>query len=444
MNVVLVAIDSLRADHLGCYGYDLPTSPHIDALAQESMLFERAFAPGIPTTPSFTTLMTGLHPYRHGILAHLTDRRLKPNILTLPQMAHRAGWATAGIDNLAVQGSGRGSWMARGFDYYSAFLFKPFSNQCEELTHRALSFVDDLSEQPFFLFTHLWDPHTPYGPPPPYDEMHYHKGRNRYSVEQIRQVAPEYYDAFIADMKLKHPNDYDWIVAQYDGEISYVDTQIGRLVEHIKAKNLWDDTIFVLMSDHGEAFGEGGFHFDHHGLYDAVMRVALMMHVPEMAPRRSNALVSIEDIFPTLCELAGWPLPDYEMTGRSFVPALDGNAARQEIFAVEATRQASLAVRGDKWKFIQPITQDKSGAALMDFHGNQRDAASLLFDLQNDPQETRNVADENPQVRDEMASRLNEWHNNEVTRRAGDDPVLDGLTLPVSSFLKRIDGRKTA
>ncbi len=107
MNVVLVAIDSLRADHLGCYGYDLPTSPHIDVLAAESVLFERSFAPGIPTMPSFTTLMTGLHPYRHGIVAHLTDRRVGPHIQSMAQLARRAGFVTAGIDNLAVQGNGR-------------------------------------------------------------------------------------------------------------------------------------------------------------------------------------------------------------------------------------------------------------------------------------------------------------------------------------------------
>jgi arylsulfatase A-like enzyme len=223
-----------------------------------------------------------------------------------------------------------------------------------------------------------------------------------------------------------------------------VDTQIARLVEHLKAKKLWDNTIFVLMSDHGEAFGEGGFHFDHHGLYDAVMRVALMMRVPQIAPSRSDALVSTEDIFPTLCELAGWPLPDYEMTSRSFVPALTGGAARDEIFAVEATRQASLALRAEKWKFIQPITKDKNNTALPDFHGNPRDTAPLLFDLENDPHEMQNVSEENPQRRDEMAARLKQWHENEVERRGGDDPLLDGLTLPVSSFLKRIEGRKTA
>ena len=444
MNVVLVAIDSLRADHLGCYGYDLPTSPHMDALASQSVLFERAFAPGIPTMPSFTTLMTGLHPYRHGILAHLTNRRVAPDVLTLAQMAKRAGFVTAGIDNLVVQSGGRAAWMARGFDYYSGFLFQPFTPQSEELVSRAISFIDDLADRNFFLFLHLWDPHTPYGPPKPFDTMHYRPGRAQFSVEEVKAVAPEYYNAFLADMKLQKPDDYDWIIAQYDGEISYVDTQIGRLTAHLQERGVWDETIFVLMSDHGEAFGEGGFHFDHHGLYDAVLRIALTMRVPEIAPRRSNAMISSEDIFPTLCDLAGWPLPDYQLTGQNFAPVLSGGAgSRHEIFAVEATRQASLALRTDKWKLIQPIIADKNGVPLPDFHGKPRDAAPLLFDMENDVAETKNVAQEQPVVRDEMAARLKSRHQSEVTRRGGDDPALDGLTLPLESFLKRIEKRKS-
>lgn len=445
MNVVLVAIDSLRADHLGCYGYDLPTSPHMDALVGQSVLFERAFAPGIPTTPSFTTLMTGLHPYRHGILAHLTNRRVSPDICTLAQMAGRAGFVTAGIDNLAVQGGGRAAWMARGFDYYSGFLFQPFTTQSEELVNRALSFMDELAGRDFFLFLHLWDPHTPYGPPKPFDTMHYHPGRARFSMDEVKAIAPDYYNAFVGDMKLQKPDDYDWIMAQYDGEISYVDTQIGRLTAHLQERGLWDDTVFVLMSDHGEAFGEGGFHFDHHGLYDAVLRVALTMRVPEIASRCSAALVSTEDIFPTLCALADWPLPDYELTGQSFAPALSGDAGtREEIFAVEATRQASLGLRTDRWKLIQPIIEDKNGTPLHDFHGHARDASPLLFDLENDAAETQNVAKQQPIVRDELAAQLKARHEDEVARRAGDDPALDGLTLPVDSFLKRIEKRKNS
>lgn len=449
MNVILVAIDSLRADHLGCYGYDLPTSPHIDALAAESVLFKRAFAAGTPTMPSFTTLMTGLHPYRHGIAAHLTERRVSPDLLTLAQMAKQAGFATAGIDNLAVQSGGRASWMARGFDYYSGFLFKPFSTQSEELTSRTISYIDEFVGRDFFLFLHLWDPHTPYGPPSPFDEMHYRPGHASYSMSEVNAIAPDYYEAFVDDMNLKKPDDYDWIVAQYDGEISYVDTQIGRLSAHLKACGLWDDTVFVLMSDHGEAFGEGGFHFDHHGLYDAVMRIALSLHVPGIKPQCSESMVSTEDIFPMLCNLAGWPLPEYELTGKEFSSALSvsevtGSAARDSIFCVEATRQVSMALRTDKWKLIQPIVADKNGEPLPDFHGLPRDPAPLLFDLENDPAESNNVAEEQPAVLDEMASRLAQWHRDEVARRNGDDPLLDGLTLPVEAFLNRIEKRKQA
>ena len=440
-NVVLVAIDSLRADHLGCYGYDLPTSPHIDALAAQSVLFERAFAPGIPTTPSFTTLLSGVHPYRTGIVAHVSDRRLSPDVIMLPQAAKQAGYVTIGIDNLAIQGNGRAAWIARGFDYYSGFLFKPFSDQCEQLVDRANGFTSEFAHRPFFLFLHLWDPHTPYGPPAPYDTMHYHPGRHAVSMEQVKAPSRAYYEAFVADMKLKKPDDYEWILAQYDGEISYVDAQIGRLIAHLKQENLWDNTIFVLMSDHGEAFGEGGFYFDHHGLYDAVTRVALMMKVPETAPRRTLAFASTVDIFPTLCELADWPLND-ELTGESLTLALRGETTRRKaIFMVEATRQASLAVRTEKWKLIQPVMEDKNGVAMPDFHGNPRDAEPLLFDLDTDPAEEKNVAGAQAHVLEGLSSQLREWHEAEVKRQGGDDPVRDGLTLPVESFLGRIERR---
>src|SRR5688572_29793114 len=112
-NVIILAIDSLRADHLGCYGYSKPTSPNIDALSAESVVFDRAFAAGIPTMPSFTTMLSGMHPYRHGIVSHIGERqRLAAKIQLLPQIAQKAGWLTAGIDNLVVQGMGRGSWFA--------------------------------------------------------------------------------------------------------------------------------------------------------------------------------------------------------------------------------------------------------------------------------------------------------------------------------------------
>ena len=129
----------------------------------------------------------------------------------------------------------------------------------------------------------------------------------------------EYYDAFLADMRLARPDDYDFVVAQYDGEISQVDAQIGRLLAGLRACRRWENTIVLLVSDHGECFGEGGLHFDHHGLYDAVTRVAMILRLPAVPPARVSALVSHEDVLSTLCEAANLPRPPYELTGRSML-----------------------------------------------------------------------------------------------------------------------------
>jgi arylsulfatase A-like enzyme len=442
-NVVIIVIDTLRPDHLGCYGYGKNTSPHIDAMAQDSVVFERAFAPGIPTMPSFTTLLSGLHPYRHGITAHASEQRLSENVVMMPQLAKSAGYVTIGIDNLAVQGNGRGSWFARGFDFYSGFLYKPFSEQSAQLADRAIGFIDEYSQKPFFMFVHLWDPHTPYSPREPYDTLHYEKRPHSPDLNDVIALAPEYYNAFLGDMKLKQENDYDYIVAQYDGEISYVDAQAGRIIAHLKERGLWDNSIVVLMSDHGECFGEGNVYFDHHGLYDAVTRVALLWHEPGMAARRCNALVETQDILPTLAERCSWEVPDYDLSSRSFYDALKDESVlgRDFVAGVESTRQASLCWRTDQWKLVLPVTEDAEGNPLPDIYGNVRSPQVLLFNLQNDPQERTNVADQHPQVRDALLQQLTAWRNDEVARRGGHDPVLDGLSLAYNEFMERLTGR---
>ncbi|MDQ3812521.1 MAG: sulfatase-like hydrolase/transferase, partial [Armatimonadota bacterium] len=343
--------------------------------------------------------------------------------------------------------SGRGSWFARGFDFYSGFLYKPFSDQSEQLTSRALGFIEDYKEKPFLLYIHLWDPHTPYGPPPPYDTMHYQPADHpsgEPTLAEVKALAPEYYEAFLDDMKLRVPDDYAYVVAQYDGEISYVDAQIGRIVAYLKSCGLWDNTILILMSDHGECFGEGDVYFDHHGLYDAVLRVALICRTPGIAPARYAAMISTEDILPTLIECCDWEQPPYPLTGQSFLEIWRGDrtSGRNIIIGVESTRQASLCLRTDKWKLIQPIVHDRRGKPIRHIYGQPRDPRLLLFDLENDPQERHDVSERFPQVRDELAQQLAAWRADEVARRGGDDPVLEGLSLAYDDFMARLTSRR--
>ncbi len=424
-SIVVIAVDTLRPDHLGCYGYARLTSPAIDRLAEESLVFDRAFAAGIPTTPSFTTLLTGLHPYRHRVLTH-PGEHLSGSTLMLAQLAKFAGYTTIGCDNLVVQGGGRGAWFARGYDYYTGFVYEPFGEQSADLTDRALRLLSRSGDGPTFLFVHYWDPHTPYGPRPPYDTMHYQPGSGPIDLADVRAIHPEYYEAFLAEMKLQR-EDYAYVVAQYDGEISQVDAQIGRLLDAVP-----DDALVLLVSDHGEAFGEGGLYFDHHGLYDAVTRITMILRVPGQPAGRVDDLVSTEDVLPTLCAVADLPLPNYPLTGQN---ALAGGC-RDRIVCVESSRQASLALRTRSHKLILPITADAEGHRLPDLYGRPRKPDPLLYDLRADPAEIHDVAARQPEVTTAMLAELNDWRAAE----AGDgvDPILiSGLSLPYQTFMAR-------
>lgn len=443
-NVVLIGVDTLRPDHLGCYGYERPTSPSIDVLAEQSIVFDTAIAAGIPTTPSFTTLLTGLHPYRHRIVTHPAHRRLPQGILLLPELAKRAGLATVACDNLVVQGSGNASWFARGFDDYSGFVYSPFGQQSRQLTDRALRFVHELGDEPFFLFIHYWDPHTPYGPLPPFDSMHYEPNRSGIELAQVRAIRPEYYEKFLADMHLRRADDYDYVVAQYDGEISQLDEQIGRLLTGLRSSPRWNDTIICLVSDHGECFGEGNFYFDHHGLYDAVTRIALMLRLPGQAAARTSALVSHEDILPTLCELAGFGLPDYPLTGHSLTPLLNNGEGviRSRVISCESTRQASLALRTRRYKLIVPVVEDAEGRPIPDFYGLPRSPDPLLFDLDSDLAEKNNLAPSTRDLTARLSAELEEWCGARNRELGEPDPIrTQGLGLPYEHFLGRLKER---
>jgi arylsulfatase A-like enzyme len=447
-NVVLVTIDSLRADRLGCYGYGKNTSPHLDALASQGVRFDAAFAPGIPTTPSFTTLLSGQHPLRHGVTAHASEQRLPPDARMAAQYFKELGYTTVAIDNLATQASGRGSWFPRGFDYYSSFLYAPFTPQSEDLVSRATSYIEQLAPGPFLLWLHLWDPHSPYAPPPPFDTQHYTPGTSGKSLREATSCAPEYYEAFLADMKLARPDDYDWISAQYDGEISRVDAQCGRLFGALKSSGVWDKTHVLALADHGEAFGEGGVEFDHHGLYDAVTRIPLVWKPASTSTQQAStcaALVSNEDILPTLLEACGGStlLDKQGTSGRSFASTLRGEefAGRERIVLCESTRQCSVGLRTRDWKLIQPIAQTSDGRAMPGLHGDVRDPQVLLFDLKADPREEINVAAEFPAVRAAMQQVLAS-EREQACQYLGRNPLDYGLSLPFDEFMARLSTRK--
>ena len=179
MNIIFIVMDTLRASSLGCYGYDKPTSPSIDRLAQEGAQFTRCFAPGIPTTPAHTTMFTGLHPLTHNIVCHGGQADLDRKIPVLPELLQRAGYTTAAVDNLF----NIKPWLARGYEYY----INPSSKHrlkllvsCEEINARAIPWLRANINEKFYLFLHYWEPHTPYLPPERYRTF-YEQNRNPFA-----------------------------------------------------------------------------------------------------------------------------------------------------------------------------------------------------------------------------------------------------------------------
>lgn len=432
-NVVLIAVDTLRADHLGCYGYGLNTSPNIDELASQSIIFDNAYAAGIPTTPSFTALFSGRHPVDTGVLNHPAQALLSLHTPLLPERFKRAGFTTLACDNLVVTGGGRASWFARGFDYYSGFRFDPRPGQSRAIVDSAIHLLSAQGDAPFFLFVHFWDPHSPYMCEARFSSQHVQPLRSsRKGYERVRAQNSDYYDPFLEEMGLaKEDSDLSTVMARYDGCISQVDEQVGRLLSVLSQRPDWDETVVVLVSDHGEAFGEGGIYFDHAGLYDAVSKIAFILRDAEVDHVRERRLVSNESIASLILDHCG--LSSRREWGGSRQEGGGTDAGVGYVVSVEATRQASISVTDGLSRLIVPICQNSSGKPVHDVYGRVRATEPVL--LSDRPEQRQETERRLRQVLDDWLS-VRGFQG--ATQAFGDFE----LSLPHAAHLRRLDERR--
>ena len=400
MNVVLIALDTQRADHLGCYGYGKRTSPFIDSIARRGVLFERCYAPNIPTHPSFTTMLSGKEAITHDIVNIGGGVPIAEGVRILPEILKGHGYATAAVDSM-------GRHFKRGFDEYVTYEWdrsKPtVLRKAETVTGKALPVVERLVEgaDPFFLFIHYWDPHTPYLPPPGYTRKFYPKDRDPYDVDNHSLDEAWSWEPFKWYFHEWMPGvtDAEYVNNLYDGETAYMDRHLRPVFKALEP--VQDDTLVILTADHGEILNEQLGYYDHHGLYEGNIHVPLIMFWPGKLPRgrRVPGFVQNLDLAPTILDLAGLPDRD-NMEGLSLVPPIfgvrDGNY--DELYFSEATWEVKRAIRTERWKFIDSIEQDPHGRPMQE-----------LFDLQADPAEQRNIAEEQPGVVQELNGKLQSW-----------------------------------
>jgi len=385
-NVILVTIDTLRADHLGCYGYKQIKTPNIDALAADGVRFERAFSVVPVTLPSHTTIMTGTYPMLSG-MHDFSGNKLSPQQPTLASVLKGSGYNTGAVVGAAVLDSRFG--LNQGFDYYyDHFEFSRLEEANLDEMERPGNVVADLTldwlsknwQKKFFLWMHLYDPHFPYNPPEPYSR--------------------EYAD---------HP---------YDGEIAFADAQLGRLISFLKEQKLYDNSIIVVTGDHGESLGEHGEKTHGFFIYNATMHVPLIIHLPgNFAGRVVSDPVSLVDLMPTILAAAGIDIPA-QVQGKDLLPELK---SKPEIQDRDLYGESFLPRIHFNWSELR-------GAENTKYHFIDAPRPEL-YDLAKDPGETHNVLADKKAVAEEMRAKLaglirQYSAGKELAEKTGLDPAL--------------------
>ncbi len=387
-NVLVISIDTLRADHLGFHGYARATSPNLDALVARGTVFERAISTSPWTLPAYGTLFTGLEPARHraGISARReaafgTGRAetggdyqaLADGVTTLAGAFSSAGWETkAFVSNPFLDPA---SSIDRGFDSFVQYL-----NRAQAGVELASRWIEARGDAPWFLFLHLMDPHTPYTPPAPYDTR-FSKTSLRaapghpHSLETLRASPPS------ADLQAL-------LVDSYDGEIAYTDAQIGVLLEDLRRRGALENTIVVVHSDHGEEFWEHGG-FEHgHSLFDETLHVPLAFVAPGLVAegRRIAGRTSTVHAFATLLDLAGIAVPDG--VGSSLAPFLRVVGAARTDRAPDASELQPCLSEA----LLSGAHEKKAWSTATEKFITDGSRSSSLYDLDRDPMERDDLA----------------------------------------------------
>jgi len=380
-NVILISLDTLRADHLGCYGYHRDTSPNIDKFAEGAFLFENCIAPSSWTLPSHASVFTGLHPSVHGAIVFLPAcRPIRQEEKTLAELARQHGYLTAAYtEGVLVSGS---LGFSQGFELYSDGE-ATLEGAAEETFNKAFQWVQAHAGLPFFLFVHTYQAHNPYTPPGRFATM--------FDTGYTGRVGKDIFDPHMdfSDADKIH------LEALYDGEIAYTDAVVGAFLKRLRKMRLLDNTMVVIFSDHGEEFWDhGGVQ---HGvtLYDEQLRVPLIIRLAGNEPPtgRESRQVSLTDLYATVTELLGIEhdsLPDcMSLTPLMGVSKPGVQYERTVVVSETCHRDNPLQFISDRWRRYSVRTDAEKY-----MHTEKYDTEEL-YNLRLDPNETNNIAQDN-------------------------------------------------
>ncbi len=383
-NVILISIDTLRSDHLGFYGYSRPTSPALDALARESLIFDNAFTPAPHTLPSHASMFTGLFPYEHGAGHRFPEARLGEDARTIAEILRDAGYRTVGFSAGGMM-SGRNG-LSQGFDEWT-------ERQPANLRSGMPAVFDALHRagaQPIFLFLHTYDVHGPYEQPVSARFFQAAEAATQVSMKDWARILRVPYHKY---QKFGRFSSLPGIYASYDSGIRFVDTQLASLFKYLRETGAMENTLLIVTSDHGESMFEHGRYIGHSfTLSDGEVRVPLLVKLPNSRETgRRDDLVQLVDLFPMMMDEAGVerrakvagrnPLVEHELPG-----------AQSRWVHGEASHTGARYIRTERWKIISATADAWEGRKRIFARDAERfETGWQIFDLSKDSMESNNL-----------------------------------------------------
>jgi arylsulfatase A-like enzyme/Flp pilus assembly protein TadD len=383
-NIILITLDTTRADRMGFLGSERGLTPNLDALAKQSVVFTRSYSQVPMTTPSHAAILTGTYPQFNQVRE--LDAPLNAKVPYLPDLLRHNGYQTAAIlGSIIFEPKINAEGFDRGFSSYDAAFhpqvmgedrYQSVERRADVVVDHALRWLAERRSGPFFLWVHFYDPHAPYDPPEPY--------RSRFSG------------------------------LLYDGEIAYMDAAIGRLIAGLREKNLYDGVVMAVMADHGEAFGEHGEQFHGVFVYDETIHVPLLIRLPggRLAGGRVESRVALVDVAPTLLRQAGFAPPS-SMQGKSLLPLMEAQATRNTDEKKWGDHKIYSESEYGKVAFNwSPLYSWRTGKYLYVAAPDRE-----LYDQETDPGAMRNLASANHAIADTLIAQLTAFQ-----RKTGTSP----------------------
>lgn len=392
MGLVLITVDTLRADYLSCYGHARVVTPSFDRLASGGVMFRQAISQSTTTTPSHASLLTSLYLQDHNVYSNF--EAVGSNLKTLAELLVGRGYSTFSIVNMRHLNP-EVSNLGQGFQ-----VVVPSGNmrRASQTIDSFLSWLESQREQRFFAWLHFVDVHTPYRPPPPYDRFYYDDDERDPAKRSLARIWPtlplHMSDHPFFQAWLEGITDVDWVLAQYQGAVTYVDDEIGRLLDTLETRGLLDRTAIVLTSDHGESLGEHDMYFVHTGLYEPTVHVPLITYFPGSGRQGVDVreVVELVDVLPTVLEYLEVPVPQ-NIRGHSLWPLINGEVAPERIAMSEHAGRNLVALRSERFKYVRHLRTLHVQPSYPFVDGREE-----LYDLRSDPLERFDLASARPDV----------------------------------------------